>query len=382
MTFEKLGIAPDFIDALKARNITEPTQIQKDIIPIIADGKNAVGCSATGTGKTLSYLLPVLEKIDPQEAAPQAVVLAPTNELVMQIQREAEALITASGRTIRTMGIAGSANISRQIDRLKTKPQLIVASPGRLFELLGKRKVSVFQVKTLVLDEVDRLLDEQLLPSVEKILKAVPKQRQMIFVSATITDGTRKKIAKLCPTTAEKTVESTKVLKQQISHSFIVVDHRRRLECVRKIYHALGLKRTILFVNRSYDIPMIVEKLNHHKIKTVGLYREMMAADRKKALADFARGTAHILVATDVAARGLDIHDVDCIINLYPPENEKVYLHRAGRTARAGGEGRMILLVTDRDRDLVGTYARKLPITLTKAIVVNGKWIEKEMTRK
>ena len=378
MTFQQLGVASDLIDALKTKNITEPTQIQKDLIPLIKEGKNAVGCSATGTGKTLSYLLPIMEKIDPQEAAAQVIILAPTNELVMQIQREAEALATASGRAIRTMGIAGSANIARQIDRLKTKPHLIVASPGRLFELLGKRKVSVFQVKTLILDEVDRLLDDQLLPSVEKILKAVPKQRQMIFVSATITDGTRKKVAKFCPDIAEKTVASTAVLKQQISHSYIVVDHRRRLECVRKVYHALGLKRTILFVNRSYDIPMIVEKLNHHKIKTTGLYREMMAADRKKALADFARGTAHILVATDVAARGLDIQDVDCIINLYPPENEKVYLHRAGRTARAGGEGKMILLVTDRDRDLVASYERKLPITLTKALVANGKWIEKQ----
>ena len=378
MTFQQLGIASDLIDALKTKNITEPTQIQKDLIPLIKEGKNAVGCSATGTGKTLSYLLPIMEKVDPEEAAAQVVILAPTNELVMQIQREAEALAAASGRSIRTMGIAGSANIARQIDRLKTKPHIIVASPGRLFELLGKRKVSVFQVKTLVLDEVDRLLDDQLLPSVEKILKAVPKQRQMIFVSATITDGTRKKVAKLCPDITEKTVASTAVLKQQISHSYIVVDHRRRLECVRKLYHALELKRTILFVNRSYDIPMIVEKLNHHKIKTTGLYREMMAADRKKALADFARGTAHILVATDVAARGLDIQDVDCIINLYPPENEQVYLHRAGRTARAGGEGRMILLVTDRDRDLVASYERKLPITLTKALVANGKWIEKQ----
>jgi superfamily II DNA/RNA helicase len=378
MTFQQLGIASDLIDALKTKNITEPTQIQKDLIPLIKEGKNAVGCSATGTGKTLSYLLPIMEKVDPEEAAAQVVILAPTNELVMQIQREAEALAAASGRAIRTMGIAGSANIARQIDRLKTKPHIIVASPGRLFELLGKRKVSVFQVKTLVLDEVDRLLDDQLLPSVEKILKAVPKQRQMIFVSATITDGTRKKVAKLCPDITEKTVASTAVLKQQISHSYIVVDHRRRLECIRKLYHALELKRTILFVNRSYDIPMIVEKLNHHKIKTTGLYREMMAADRKKALADFARGTAHILVATDVAARGLDIQDVDCIINLYPPENEKVYLHRAGRTARAGGEGRMILLVTDRDRDLVASYERKLPITLTKALVANGKWIEKQ----
>lgn len=378
MTFEQLGVASDLIDVLKAKNITEPTQIQKDLIPIITDGRNAIGSSATGTGKTLSYLLPILEKIDPEEAAAQVVILAPTNELVMQIQREAEALVTASGRTIRTMGIAGSANITRQIDRLKTKPHLIVASPGRLFELLGKRKVSVFQVKTLILDEVDRLLDDQLYPSVEKILKAVPKQRQMIFVSATITDGTRKKVAKLCPDVVEKKVASTAVLKKQISHSYIVVDHRRRLDCVRKLYHALELKRTILFVNRSYDISMIVEKLNHHKIKTVGLYREMMAADRKKALADFARGTAHILVATDVAARGLDIQDVDAIINLYPPENEKVYLHRAGRTARAGGEGRMILLVTDRDHDLVATYERKLPITLTKALVANGKWIEKQ----
>ncbi len=378
MTFEQLGVASDLIDALKAKKITEPTQIQKDLIPLIKEGQNALGSSATGTGKTLSYLLPIIEKIDPEEAAAQVVILAPTNELVMQIQREAEAIVTSAGRAIRTMGIAGSANIARQIDRLKTKPHIIVASPGRLFELLGKRKVSVFQVKTLVLDEVDRLLDDQLAPSVEKILKAVPKQRQMIFVSATITDGTRKKVTKLCPNVVEKTVASTAVLKKQISHSYIVVDHRRRLDCVRKLYHALELKRTILFVNRSYDIPMIVEKLNHHKIKTVGLYREMMAADRKKALADFARGTAHILVATDVAARGLDIQDVDCIINLYPPENEKVYLHRAGRTARAGGEGRMVLLVTDRDRDLVATYERKLPITLTKALVVNGKWIEKQ----
>lgn len=377
MTFEAIGTAPDFCAGLTAKNITEPTQIQKDLIPLIASGKNTIGCSATGTGKTLAYLLPVLAKLDPNGSFPQAVILAPTNELVMQIQREADELIKSSGRTLRTIGIAGSANINRQIDRLKTKPQLIVASPGRLFELLTKRKVSVFQVKTLVLDEVDRLLDDQLLPSVEKILKAVPKQRQMIFVSATITEGTRAKIAKICPDCQEKTVLATAVLEKQISHSYIVVDHRRRLECVRKLYHALGLKRTILFVNRSFDIPMIVDKLNHHKIKTVGLYREMMAADRKKALADFARSNAHILVATDVAARGLDIQDVDCIINLYPPENEKVYLHRAGRTARAGGVGRMILLVTDRDRDLVAKYERKLPITPTKGLIVNGKWIEK-----
>lgn len=377
MTFETIGVANDLCEGLRAKHITEPTQIQQDLIPIIASGQNALGSSATGTGKTLAYLLPVLDKIDPEESVAQAVILAPTNELVMQIQREADELVKSSGRAIRTMGIAGSANINRQIDRLKTKPQLIVASPGRLFELLAKRKVSVFQVKTLVLDEVDRLLDDQLLPSVEKILKAVPKQRQMIFVSATITDGTRAKIGKLCPDAVEKAVASTNVLEQKITHSYITVDHRRRLEAVRKVYHALGLKRTILFVNRSYDIPMIVDKLNHHKIKTVGLYREMMAADRKKALADFARSTANILVATDVAARGLDIKEVDCIINLYPPENEKVYLHRAGRTARAGGEGRMILLVTDRDRDLVARYERKLPITLTRAVVANGKWIEK-----
>lgn len=271
MTFEAIGVAADLCEGLRAKHINEPTQIQQDLIPLIASGQNALGSSATGTGKTLAYLLPILDKIDADESAPQVLILAPTNELVMQIQREADEIAKSSKRTIRTMGIAGSANINRQIDRLKTKPQLIVASPGRLFELLTKRKVSVFQVKTLILDEVDRLLDDQLLPSVEKILKAVPKQRQMIFVSATITDGTRSKITKICPDAVEKTIASTNVLKQKITHSYITVDHRRRLDMVRKVYHALGLKRTILFVNRSYDIPMIVDKLNHHKIKTVGL---------------------------------------------------------------------------------------------------------------
>lgn len=377
-SFEELGVQPVLVKALAAQQLQIPTQIQEEMIPRVLAGENVAARSATGTGKTLAYLLPLLQRIDPGKKEIQAVILAPTYELAMQIYRVLGALAKEAALDVTAASLIGGAALTRQIDALKKKPQIVVGSAGRVLELLRKRKLSLTSVRTLVLDEVDRLLDEQNSPTVELVIKEVPAQRQLLMVSATLPVRAQKVIERL-----EKTVNLIEAaaevkLPEQLVHCYVKVEHREKLDELRKVLHALDVKRALLFVEQQGRLEMVLEKLQHHGVKVAGLRKDAGKQERKEALEAISKGKISLLVATDLAARGLDIPGVTHVINLDFPDEPQTYLHRAGRTGRAGQEGMVISLVTPGEVTRLERCRRSLQADMQEYFLNKGRFLKRQ----
>ena len=380
-SFEELGVQPVLVQALAAQQLQVPTQIQEEMIPRLLAGENVAARSATGTGKTLAYLLPLLQRIDPEKKEVQAVILAPTYELAMQIYRVLGALAQEAALDVKAASLIGGAALTRQIDALKKKPQIVVGSAGRILELLRKRKLSLNSVHTLVLDEVDRLLDEQNAPTVEIVVKEIPAQRQLLMVSATLPARTQKVIERL-----EKKVNWIEAaadvkLPEQLVHCYVKVEHREKLDELRKVLHALDVKRALLFVEQQGRLEMVLEKLQHHGVKVAGLRKDAGKQERKEALEAISKGKISLLVATDLAARGLDIPGVTHVINLDFPDEPQTYLHRAGRTGRAGQEGMVVSLVTQGEVARLERCRRSLKVDLQEYILSKGRFLQLQALR-
>ncbi|WP_110953822.1 DEAD/DEAH box helicase [Anaerosinus massiliensis] len=370
--FLHLGISPVLEQSLEKIGIVEPTPIQAKAIPEALEGKHVIGQSATGTGKTLAYLLPMLQNIEAAKSDVQAVVLAPTYELAMQIYRQLEIVLKNTELMIRCTSLIGGANIARQIDKLKSKPQIIVGSAGRIIELQKKGKIKLQNVKTLVLDEADRLLDDQNLPSTRTILSSVATDCQHLLFSATISPRTIRR-TDFMKNPVFMNLKEDVIAKPNIEHLYFIADFRDKIEVLRKLTRILNVNRGLVFVNRSDDIAITTEKLKFHGLKVSGLNGSANKLERKKALDDFSKGRIQLLVASDVAARGLDIQDIDFVINLDLPEDEKVYLHRVGRTGRAGKSGSAISLVSPKEVIKLGEYAKKIKVDLQPKKMLHGE---------
>lgn len=343
---------------LKLKNFVEPTEIQRAAIPKILDGANIIGRAPTGTGKTLAYLMPILQSLKPEPCV-QAVVLAPTYELAMQTARTAAEFTSTTG--VKVLGLIGGANINRQIDALKKKPQLIIGSSGRIIELVRKKKLHLDRVKFLVLDEFDRLLDDQNFQSTLEIKKLLPTSIQCLMFSATA--------PKKALTRAEQfgqfelvAVEEDKTFAVERKNFFAVVEFRDKINKVRRLARRLEIKRGLVFVNKNFDVGRALEKLTFEGIRAASLIGSDDKIDRKRAIEGFKNGKVQLLLSTDLAARGLDVPNVDYVINLDLPEDAKMYLHRAGRTARAGLEGNVITLVDPKEKYKLEEFARILEI--------------------
>jgi superfamily II DNA/RNA helicase len=361
--FKELNIKEELCSALEKAAILDATEIQAAAIPEILGGKSIIAQSPTGTGKTLAYLLPILDKIDADSKAVQAVVLAPTQELAMQIFRVASDLAREAKLSVRAASLIGGANISRQLDKLKTKPHIVIGSAGRMAEIMQKSKLKLNESRFLVLDEADRLLDKQNESDTKKIIAAMPKICQYILLSATISDKTVEKAEQFAAFTRLSAKETLR-MPQNIEHWSVVCDFRDKIEAVRKLYHALNIKRALVFVNSAKSMENLTEKLKYNKLKADFISAAGNKMLRQKAIADFSKGKTELLLATDVAARGLDIKDVEFVINFDMPENEKVYLHRAGRTGRAGEKGVVITLFDKRELGHIASLEKKLKLNM------------------
>ncbi|MBP2644961.1 MAG: cshA 1 [Firmicutes bacterium] len=377
--FGELGISEPLSKGLSLAGITVPTTIQKQVIPLALLGKDVIGKSATGTGKTLAYLLPIMEKIDTTIRQVQAVVLAPTHELAMQIYRQLEMLNKNAGMAVTAAPIIGSVNIQRQVESLKEKPQVIVGSSGRILELIQKKKINAQTIKIIVLDEVDRLLDDNNLESVKAVIKTTQRERQLLFFSATIAPATLDCVKQLTQEVEFIAAEGQTEVPPDITHTYLLAEQRDKIEVFRKLLASLKAPRGLVFINKSEAIEITVAKLNYHGIKAAGIFGASKQADRKKALEDFRSGRIQLLVASDLAARGLDIPDIPFIFNLELPEDPQVYLHRAGRTGRAGKSGCVISLVTRREEETLPRLGKILHISLSAQYLSRG--ILRESTR-
>ncbi len=350
---------PLLVKTLQTKNFVRPTEIQRLAIPKILDHVNIIGRAPTGTGKTLAYLLPILQSIDSQSTDIQAVVVAPTYELAMQTTRVASEFAQPLG--IKTQGLIGGANINRQIDALKKKPQLIVGSVGRILELHRKNKLKLHNVKFFVLDEFDRLLDDQNFKSTVELKNILPPAVECFMFSATAPKKALDR-AESFGTFEIVTVEVDETFSAERNDLFAVVEFRDKIDKVRRLTRRLEIKRGLVFVNKNFDVGRAVDKLNFEGLRAESLVGDANKVDRKNAINNFKNGKAQLLLSTDLAARGLDIPDVDYVINLDLPENAKMYLHRAGRTARAGATGNVITLVDPKELDRLYEFERVLGV--------------------
>ncbi len=361
-TFEKLGLSSSLVKALELEKITIPTDIQVRVIPEISSGKDVIAQSPTATGKTLAYLLPLFERLEGSSKDMKVIVLAPTHELVIQIQRQIERLSLNSKLAIKSIPLIGGANIHRQIDKLKTKPQILVGSPGRILELIEKKKIKSPVIGTIILDEVDQLLDRNNSDIVLKIIKRLPRSRQFLAVSATVPDAVVKTINTLIPNPVIIKSKDGESIPSSISHFYIPAEQRDKIQILRKKITAIKPSKALIFLNSADQIDNLISKLKFHGFSVEGLHGTDQKLNRKKVMGDFRSGKVRILVASDLAARGLQMDGITHIFNMDIPENSKDYIHRAGRTGRNGMEGSVVSVVNSRELTLLKKIGKKLNI--------------------
>ena len=361
-TFADLGVKKALCEALQKQGMTVPMEIQEKTIGKVLAGQNLVGQAPTGTGKTLAYLLPALQQIDADLRQAQVLILAPTYELAMQITNVARDLSQQAGLGIKVQGIIGGANIARQIDKLKDKPQLIVGSAGRVIELSRKGKLKLQQVKLLVLDEFDRLLDDQNLQNTVDVVKLLPKERQVVLFSATAPKKAMER-ADFLNNPEHVIVKANAAAMEARENYYLMTPFRDKIENVRKLTRNLGVKRGLVFINRVFDAEKTLAHLQYDGIKAASLLGRQNKQARQKAIADLKKGKIQLLLSTDLAARGLDIEGVDYVFNLDLPEDAQVYQHRAGRTARAGAKGVVITLADIKEAYKLEQLEKRLGIS-------------------
>ena len=380
--FNELGVQENLIEGLKKQGIESPTEIQVKAIPFGLENKDIIGESETGTGKTLAYLLPIFQKIDIASKDIQAIILAPTHELAMQIHKQIELLSDSSNSAIKSTSIIGNVNIKRQLESLKGKPHIIVGSAGRILELITMKKLKTHGVKTIVIDEGDRMIDEDNIDGVKAIIKTTLRDRQIMIFSATIS----LKVVEIAKTLM-KDPEVIKVgdksqVNPNIEHMYFVVEKREKLILLRKLISATKPEKAIIFINKSDEVEITTSKLSYHGLKVEGIHGSSDKLNRKKAIEDFNAGKIQLLVASDLAARGLDIVGVSHIFNLDIPENPKDYLHRVGRTARMGEHGFALSITEERELDLIKSYEKDFNIEILPKDIRMGTIIDLKDTPK
>ena len=371
MKFTDLSVPPELIAALAKQQISDPSPIQIAAIPPLAAGKDAYLRAETGTGKTLAYLLPLFSRIDPAQAATQVVIVAPTHELAIQIHRQSCELALNAACAIRSVLLIGGTATDRQIDKLKAKPHVVVGSPGRIVELIERGKLKTAHIRAVVIDEADRLLNDESLNWIQKIVSAAAPARQLIFASATIEQQTRQVLETLAPDVVM--LRAGAAVNENIEHLYLVCESRDKPDMLRKLLHALNVPRSIVFVHRNDVAEEVASKLTHHKLAVADLNSELSKMDRKRAMDGIRNGAIRIMIASDLAARGLNLPGVTHVFNLDVPTMSKAYLHRVGRTARAGAKGTAVSLVTETEARLIRRYEQDLGISLQCIRVLNGE---------
>ncbi len=378
-TFNELSLKEELISGLQAQNISQPTEIQERAIPLILDNKDVIGKSATGTGKTLAYLLPLFQKIDTSKREMQVLILTPTHELAMQVYDQVQKLQKNSTMPVTSTVVIGNVNIKKQVVDLRDKQHIIIGSAGRILELIKMKKIKAHTLKTIVIDEFDSLLHKSNVDDIENIIKTTMRDRQLLFFSASGSNDAIRTAQELSKELQILELEQENPLSNSIEHFYFKPKLRDKMELLRKIIHAVKPKKALIFINKSFDIEKTVEKLEYHSFKVAGIHGSNEKQSRKNALDGFREGKIQLLVASDVLARGLDVSDVTHIINLDMPENPKEYLHRVGRTGRAGASGVAISLISNRrDQDVMNKCARELKIDIVEKDLYEGKIIDVE----
>ena len=345
-SFSDLGLPEAILNTLEQRGFAWPTKVQAEAIPPFLAWKDVIAKAPTGTGKTFAFGIPIIEHIDPESEAVQAVILAPTRELALQITAELRDLC-AFLPGIRTVCLYGGAPIGKQIESLKRKPQIVVATPGRLSDHMKRRTVRLDQVQTVVLDEADRMLDMGFIHDVTRILDKIPSRRNLGMFSATISREVLDISWVYQRDPEEITVRALEDNKPDILQYRIEVDQNDKVAAVARIIRQEGLERVIVFCNTKGMVERLTKYLEMEGLDVACIHGDIPQKKREQVMARFRRGELPVFVATDVAARGIDVDDVDAVFNYDVPQENEYYVHRIGRTGRARRHGVAYTLVAD-----------------------------------
>jgi len=346
VTFSELNIDADMVQALAARGITEPFPIQQQTIPLALSGQDIIGQAKTGTGKTFGFGLPVIQRLglDPAPGV-QALIVAPTRELAIQVAEDLE--LATAGRSTTVASIYGGKAYEGQIEQLKAGAQIVVGTPGRLLDLAGQHLLDLSRVREMVLDEADRMLDLGFLPDVERLFSLTPAARHTMLFSATmpapIVALARRFMTRPIHIRASDPDEG--LTQANIKHVIYRAHALDKDEVIARILQAEGRGKTVIFTRTKRAAAKLVEELNDRGFNAAAVHGDLSQEQRERAMNAFRAGKRDVLIATDVAARGIDVIDVTHVINHTIPEDEKAYLHRVGRTGRAGRQGTAVTFV-------------------------------------
>jgi len=359
-SFAELGVSGAVCGALSRRGIATPFPVQQLVIGDALAGRDVLVKSPTGSGKTLAFAIPLVERLDPHGPTPAALVLAPTRELARQILVELEAL--ASARGLRAAAVYGGVALGAQAKQA-ARAHILLATPGRLEDLLARGALTLEQIRMLVLDEADRMLDMGFRPAIDRIVRACPAVRQTLFFSATL-DGVTGEVAGRYTSKAIAHEHGARggYEAAHVEHRFVAVRDEQRLPAlVAELERASD--RTIVFVRTKRGADRLVKRLDAHGVKAVAIHGNKSQGQRERALSRFRSGQVDTLVATDVAARGIDVDGVSHVINFDAPGDHHAYIHRVGRTGRAGERGVGVTLVGAGERHEVRELARRLGLS-------------------
>ena len=371
MSFTELGLAPELLRAIAEEGYTQPTPIQKQAIPMVLAGRDVLAAAQTGTGKTAAFTLPILQLLQAAPAAPgskpRALVLTPTRELAAQVAES----VRTYGRhlPLRTAVIFGGVSINPQIDHLRKGVDLIVATPGRLLDHVQQRTVDLSAIRMLVLDEADRMLDMGFIRDIRRVFGVLPKQRQNLLFSATFSDEIRSLASGILKDPETIDVAPRNSTAERVSQRVYPVDQGRKRLLLAKLITEGDWKQVLVFTRTKHGANRLAEQLGKDGIHSAAIHGNKSQGARTRALADFKSNRVRVLVATDIAARGLDIDMLPHVVNYELPNVPEDYVHRIGRTGRAGSSGEAISLVAGAERSLLREIERLLRTEIPQTIV-------------
>ncbi len=374
-TFPELGIAPDLLKAIEAQGFEQPSPIQAQAIPPGIAGRDVVGQSQTGSGKTMAFAIPALQRLDPQKRGVQVLILCPTRELAIQVCEELHKL-TAHLNGVRATPIYGGASYDRQIRALQHGAQIVVGTPGRVIDFIERDLLRLDAIQTLVFDEADEMLDMGFKEEIDRVVSALPKDRQTIFFSATLAGQIKRLIDDYTRDPVWVTIEHKALTVPTIEQRYYEVNSRSKVEVLCRLLDMENPRLAIAFANTKRVVDDVTDALLARGYSVDRLHGDLNQTLRDRVMKNFRSGNIEVLVATDVAARGLDVDDVDLVVNIDLPYDEEDYVHRIGRTGRAGRSGKAISLVSGREIFLMQRIQRYANVRVERHKVPTREEVE------
>ncbi len=373
MTFQSLGLSTELLRAVADEGYTTATPIQQQAIPKVLQGQDVFASAQTGTGKTASFTLPLLQRLNairPSKGprSPRALILTPTRELAAQVDNSVQ--VYGKYLSLRSVVVYGGVSIKPQIQALKRGADIVVATPGRLLDHLGQKTVDLSQTEMLVLDECDRMLDMGFIHDIRKVLTNLPDSRQTLMFSATYSKAIRKLAGALLENPVQIEVAPRNTAAEQVEQIVHPVDRKRKRELLSYLIGFNNWRQVLVFTRTKHGANRLAEQLAKDGLKTAAIHGNKSQAARTRALKDFKQGKVRVLVATDVASRGLDIDQLPHVVNFELPNVPEDYVHRIGRTGRAGNEGQAISLVSHDENSLLDGIEQLLNRRLEKDVIL------------